>query len=115
MAHGGDLFAMGEAAPMNLGFELVMRGYDRRQVGAYVEQAEAEITALAARIPWLADKKPQRGRTTAFLCTGRVCQRPTTDPADFAAQLRAAAAAARRTDAARAPDAAQPEGGAAPR
>ncbi|HZD98245.1 MAG TPA: hypothetical protein VE132_08805 [Micromonosporaceae bacterium] len=48
MAHGGDLFAMGEAAQMNLGFELVMRGYDRRQVGAYVEQAEAEITALAA-------------------------------------------------------------------
>src|SRR5262245_23980552 len=48
MAQGGDLFAMGEAAPMNLGFELVIRGYDRRQVGAYVEQAEAEITALAA-------------------------------------------------------------------
>jgi cell division septum initiation protein DivIVA len=48
MAHGGDLFAMGEAAPMNLGFELVIRGYDKRQVGAYVEQAEAEITALAA-------------------------------------------------------------------
>src|ERR1041384_7741286 len=47
MSHGGDLFALGsEAAPVNLGFESVLRGYDKRQVAAYVEQAEAEIAAL---------------------------------------------------------------------
>ncbi len=44
----------------------------------------------AARvIPVLDGKVAAEGRATAYVCEGRVCKRPTSDPEEFAAQLQA--------------------------
>jgi len=42
---------------------------------------------LAATIPWVAEKPTRDGRVTAYVCEGRVCGRPTNDPATFAQEL----------------------------
>ena len=49
MSHGGEMFSLGDAATSDPGFEVTLRGYDRRQVEAYVEQAEAEIARARRR------------------------------------------------------------------
>ena len=41
----------------------------------------------AAAVPLLAGKVAQDGKVTAYVCENRVCQRPTTDPEIFAAQI----------------------------
>ncbi|MCB9650320.1 MAG: thioredoxin domain-containing protein [Deltaproteobacteria bacterium] len=48
---------------------------------------EARLADLAARVPWLEGKRPQGGRATAYVCRGQVCERPTSDPEVFRAQL----------------------------
>src|SRR5690242_2414754 len=47
MSHGGELFAMGESVVAEPGFDIALRGYERRQVDRYVAQVEAEVAALA--------------------------------------------------------------------
>jgi uncharacterized protein YyaL (SSP411 family) len=47
----------------------------------------AEIPEAAKRVPLVAGKLPRRGRATAYVCHGFVCDRPTTDPEIFAAEL----------------------------
>jgi uncharacterized protein len=42
---------------------------------------------LGQRIPWLRERRLQRGRATAYVCEGGVCQLPTTEPGVLAAQL----------------------------
>ncbi|MEE2664142.1 MAG: thioredoxin domain-containing protein [Myxococcota bacterium] len=49
---------------------------------------EGERQARTAEVVSLAERKPARdGRVTAYVCEKRVCQFPTTDPAEFARQL----------------------------
>src|SRR5262249_11451250 len=48
MSHGGELFAMGEGVVAEPGFDIALRGYERRQVGRYVAQVEAEVAALTS-------------------------------------------------------------------
>ena len=36
MSHGGELFAMGESVVAEPGFDIALRGYERRQVDRYV-------------------------------------------------------------------------------
>jgi uncharacterized protein YyaL (SSP411 family) len=45
------------------------------------------LEALAGAIPLVAEKTTLDGRTTAYVCERRVCQRPTTDPDVFAREL----------------------------
>src|SRR6266545_7951708 len=48
MSHGGgELFALGGGAVAEPGFDIALRGYERRQVDRYVAQVEAEVAALA--------------------------------------------------------------------
>ncbi|HKD98634.1 MAG TPA: hypothetical protein VKB69_13725, partial [Micromonosporaceae bacterium] len=47
MSHGGEMF-VGDAAVSNLGFATSLRGFDKREVAAYVQHAEMEIAALTA-------------------------------------------------------------------
>jgi len=42
---------------------------------------------LAALSPLVARRPPRGGQATAYLCRARVCDAPTTDPAEFARQL----------------------------
>src|SRR5436189_127560 len=48
MAHGGEMFSLGEGGASEPGFDLALRGYARGQVDRYVAQLEAEIAALTA-------------------------------------------------------------------
>ncbi len=48
---------------------------------------EAQARAAAAVIPLLNGKRALGGRATAYVCRGFVCDRPTKDPAGFAAEL----------------------------
>jgi hypothetical protein len=50
--------------------------------------SDANAAALSERIPWLAGKRAIGGKPTAYLCTNRVCLRPTADPEEFTAQLK---------------------------
>lgn len=50
---------------------------------------EAAIAADAARVPNLAGKRARDGETTVYVCEDQACDRPTTDPEEVAAQLRA--------------------------
>jgi len=53
-----------------------------------VVATEADVRGeLGQRIPWLQDRKLQRGRATAYVCENGTCQLPTTEPAVLAAQL----------------------------
>src|SRR5262245_19442469 len=47
MSHGGELFALGQDVVADPGFDVALRGYERRQVDRYVTQVEAEVAALA--------------------------------------------------------------------
>ena len=50
--------------------------------------AEGNVAAEAARIPLLEGKVARDSRATAYVCEGRVCKLPTTDPEVFAEQVR---------------------------
>jgi uncharacterized protein YyaL (SSP411 family) len=49
----------------------------------------ADQQRLAPLVPLVADKIPQDGRATAYVCENRVCALPTSDPEIFARQLAA--------------------------
>jgi hypothetical protein len=53
-------------------------------VAATEQDLEGE---LGRAVPWIADKRAKGGKATAYLCRGRTCQLPTTDPAVFSAQI----------------------------
>ena len=48
MSRSGELFAVREEMTARPSFELVLRGYDKRQVDQYVSQAHGDISTLAA-------------------------------------------------------------------
>ena len=64
--------------------EIVRRHYDPRSLWI---RLDAEDSAHAKRVPWLRGKRAQRGRTTAYVCTDRVCERPAYDAETFRKQL----------------------------
>src|SRR5256886_10492715 len=47
MAHGGDLFALGDGVSSEPNFEIAFRGYDKTQVDKYLRVLEAENATLA--------------------------------------------------------------------
>src|SRR3954452_20296947 len=47
MANGAELYTLTNGIDSGPTFETAMRGYERRQVDRYVNQAEGEIVALA--------------------------------------------------------------------
>ncbi|ANM32211.1 hypothetical protein ABI59_11385 [Acidobacteria bacterium Mor1] len=47
-----------------------------------------DLEAQAKYVPWLAQKRAIRGKPTAYLCFQGVCKLPTSDPEEFARQLR---------------------------
>ena len=49
---------------------------------------QSDVKKLAERVPVLTARKAIGGKTTAYLCENRVCHAPTTNPAEFAKQLR---------------------------
>ena len=51
--------------------------------------SEAELGALAASAPWVADKKAIGGRATAYVCLRGACKLPARDSAVFEKQIRA--------------------------
>ncbi len=46
-----------------------------------------DLAAQAALVPLLADRRPEHGRATAFVCRAQACELPTTDPAALAEAL----------------------------
>lgn len=46
MSHGGEILALGQGSGTEASFEVVLWGYDKKQVNGYVAQVEAEIAAL---------------------------------------------------------------------
>jgi hypothetical protein len=50
---------------------------------------DAQVSALAARMPWLSEKRAQGGHATAYVCERGRCELPTQEPRVFATQLRA--------------------------
>ena len=47
-----------------------------------------DLRAHSAAVPLVAGKVAREGKVTAYVCQNRVCERPTTDPEVFAAQIR---------------------------
>ena len=47
-----------------------------------------DLEEQARVVPLLADKYARSGQATAYVCENRVCDLPTTDPAQFAEQIR---------------------------
>jgi len=47
-----------------------------------------DLRAHSLAVPLVAGKVAREGKVTAYVCQNRVCERPTTDPEVFAAQLR---------------------------
>ena len=47
-----------------------------------------DLRAHSAAVPLVAGKVAREGKVTAYVCQNRVCDRPTTDPEVFAAQIR---------------------------
>jgi uncharacterized protein YyaL (SSP411 family) len=47
----------------------------------------ARVAAVAALVPWMADKLAQSGKPTAYVCEHGHCELPATDAAVFAGQL----------------------------
>jgi uncharacterized protein YyaL (SSP411 family) len=52
---------------------------------------DAQISALAASMPWLSEKRAQGGHATAYVCERGRCELPTRNPTVLATQLRAPA------------------------
>ena len=47
-----------------------------------------DLEEQARVVPLLADKYARGGQATAYVCENRVCDLPTTDPGQFAEQIR---------------------------
>jgi uncharacterized protein YyaL (SSP411 family) len=47
------------------------------------------LASLAKTIPYVDKKTAIGGRTTAYVCERGICQKPTSDPKEFAKQLAA--------------------------
>ena len=52
-----------------------------------VAGTEAQLAALAARVPFVEGKIAQRGLATAYVCERTICKLPTTTPAELSALL----------------------------
>ena len=52
--------------------------------------SEADVAPRAKLTPLVEEKIARDGKATAYVCERRICQLPTSDPAVFAKQLRAA-------------------------
>jgi len=50
-----------------------------------------DLSAHSAAVPLVAGKVAREGQVTSYVCENRVCQRPTTDPEIFAAQIKSSA------------------------
>src|SRR2546423_444328 len=48
MAHGGDLFALGNGVPSEQNFEIAFRGYKQDQVDNFVRLLETDLTTVSA-------------------------------------------------------------------
>ena len=49
MAHGGDLFAIGDGVPSEQNFEIAFRGYKQDQVDNFVRLLETDLAPMQAR------------------------------------------------------------------
>ncbi|MDH3525183.1 MAG: thioredoxin domain-containing protein [Acidobacteriota bacterium] len=78
------LVAPSEAAAQPF-LERMRRRFAPHQVLIVAE--EARLPELEKALPLLAGKTARDGKTTAYVCEQRVCQLPTTDVDEFAAQL----------------------------
>lgn len=74
----------GEARP----FLAKLQGHLLPQAVTLVATGQ-QVRDLAGQAPLLEGKTARGGQTTAYLCRGFVCERPTSDPAEFAGQLTA--------------------------
>jgi uncharacterized protein YyaL (SSP411 family) len=73
----------GDAAPLR---RRVHETFVPNKVVIEVEEGP-ELTALAAVVPLVAEKKAIDGKATAYVCERGVCQLPTSDPDELARQL----------------------------
>ena len=48
MAHGGDLFAIGDGVPSEQNFEIAFRGYKQDQVDNFVRLLETDLATVSA-------------------------------------------------------------------
>src|SRR5205807_4650986 len=48
MAHGGDLFALGDGVPSEQNFEIAFRGYKQDQVDNFVRLLETDLGTVSA-------------------------------------------------------------------
>ena len=48
---------------------------------------EQSVQALQSMVPSLSGKVARKGKATAYVCQGGICQRPTSDPKVLASQL----------------------------
>ena len=78
--------AGGSAAALE---EVVRRTFVPNHVLAVASEGE-DLTAQRKLVPLLEGKKALGGKATAFVCRGRVCKLPTTDPRVLKAQLQPA-------------------------
>jgi uncharacterized protein YyaL (SSP411 family) len=72
----------GDAEPF---FARMRATYLPNHVVAVVD--EADRTGVSQLVPLVADKVARGGRATAYVCEGRVCALPTSDPEVFAQQI----------------------------
>jgi uncharacterized protein YyaL (SSP411 family) len=53
----------------------------------FVRGRQSELQALAALVPWAADRPARNEKTTAYVCENQTCQAPVTEREDFVAAL----------------------------
>ncbi len=53
----------------------------------FVMGRQSELQAMAALVPWAADRLARQQKTTAYVCENQTCQAPATEPQDFIAAL----------------------------
>ncbi|MFT5434685.1 MAG: hypothetical protein ACI9OJ_005399, partial [Myxococcota bacterium] len=67
----------------------IRKAYLPNRIIVEVDDGEP-VKALKALVPAVAQKFAQGGKTTAYVCEGGRCQRPTSDPKVLAQQLKGA-------------------------
>jgi uncharacterized protein YyaL (SSP411 family) len=73
-----------DAAPL---LEAFRRQFLPNRIFLFVTEGE-DLLRCARTVPLLEGKEATGGQVTAFVCENRVCRLPTSDPAEFAEQLR---------------------------
>ncbi len=73
-----------DAAPL---LDTFRREFLPNRIFSLVTEGE-ELRSNARIVPLLEDKEAMDGKATAYVCENRVCRLPTSDPAEFANQLR---------------------------